>query len=372
MDTQKRAKSRTKDEGESQPAPVADGSLLLQRTEVIEVPLTQSERPFTAETPAPGESTQVTVKTTTRLALEYIASSYPNLALQFSPPFGAVQGAGIHALPIYIDELEAIWGTDIYLKMLWDAQVKAADAALRGGILDKELQVIPAIEQEDELDDAEADAPQKPQNGDGGPRPPSQQATGATEKPQEARKPPDQYDSSGGTPPTPQNGSQIAAQPGQQPDSLGNKTEQRDGRNTQPATGQPAPQLTPAEKRKQEADQRRALLAKNVADFVRVNLEQLTGGFSVISWELLEGIAMGYKLAEQVYEIKEIIPGNGPQTCLCSINCKPQEAVTIVVDKYNRELGYLPEHGAWHDDGDNSGRHRAGRRRRAGKDTGPC
>lgn len=82
--------------------------------------------------------------------------------------------------------------------------------------------------------------------------------------------------------------------------------------------------------------------AENIAEFIRANLEKLPQGFQQVSYQLLEGISMGYKLVEQVYEVKTIIPKNGKQTCLAGLYPKPQEAVSIVSDQYNEVLGYIP------------------------------
>jgi hypothetical protein len=188
-----------------------------------------------------GEKGSVTtVQSEANLALQYMASTVPTLVPQFGTPHSITQAAGIHVLPHYIDELEQDFGTDMYLRMLNDAQVKACDATLRDAILDKPLQVLP-YSGDDIKDDVEGQA-----------------------------------------------------------------------------------------------------FAQKIADFVRANFEELPGGFHLVSWDLLEGISLGYKLGEMVFEVKEIVPGNGPQTCLAAIKTKPHEAVSIVVDQYNDELGYIP------------------------------
>ena len=210
---------------------------VLTRTDVVEVPAVQGQG--TNPTQANTTTQTVTVRSQATLGLEYLASTTPALPMQFGAPAGFDQGAGIHVLPLYIDELERDLGTDMYLRMMFDSTVKSSDATLRDAILSKPLQVLPGCDEE-------------------------------------------------------------------------------------------------------EKDEARKVFAANVAAFVRVCFEKLQGGTQKVFREMLEAISMGYKLAEKVYEVKEIIPGNGPQTVLKSINPKPHEAVSIVVDKYNDVLGYLP------------------------------
>jgi hypothetical protein len=303
------------------PASNATGSLVLQREEVVELPPVEREGDLP---PVPATPEKVTVESQANLRLEYLASMMPSLPLQFGTPYGQTQGIGIHVLPIYIDELEALWGTDIYLKMLWDGQLKAADTTLRAAILDKPLQVFPCIEEEDGTEDEEADAPPD--------------ATGASEKPQEARKPTDKGN------PTFANTNPAQA-PTNAPPASDTAEEKPDPNNPGASLVNKSKQqkpLTPAQKKKKEEDKRRAELSKSVTDFIKANFEQLPGGMAKVCWEMLEAIPMGYKLAEMTYETREIIPGNGPQTCLAAINPKPQEAVSFVVDRFNHELGYLP------------------------------
>lgn len=221
--------------------------LTLQRTEHLRIPQDQGGVQGTGAV-LPKEI-RADVDSTVNLMLEYMYSSGPRLIPQFGAPFGVTQAAGIHVLPIYIDELERDWGTDIWQRVLCDAVVASSDGALRDAILDKPLQILPAVQ----ISEAE--------------------------------------EANGEVPP---------------------------------------------------AKHAQAELAKTVADFVRANLEELPGGFQSYSREMLEGISMGYKLSEQTYEIRELIPGNGPQTVLKELATRPQEAVSIVADNYNHVLGYIP------------------------------
>lgn len=211
----------------------AEGSVgTVARTDEVTVPRIEGFSPTSSQT--------TRVSSEADLALEYIVSSGPRLASQFGTPYGLNQAAGIHVLPIYIDELERDFGTDMYLRMLNDATVKSVDGDLRASILDKPVQISSAVDD------------------------------------------------------------------------------------------------------RTEKDEKRKALAQEVATFVQAVYDQLPGGINMALYELLEGIPLGYKLMEQVYEIREVVPGNGPQTALASLNPKPQEAVSIVVDQYNHVLGYMP------------------------------
>lgn len=321
----------------------ADGSLLLERTEIIAIPGTESDNMVGGNKPE-----KVRVDSKADLTTMYIGAAYPLLPLQFGPAFGQVQGAGIHVLPIYIDELEAMLGTDIYQKMLIDAQVKAADITWRASVLDKPVQVFSAVD-EDQGDMPDQYAQVQATT-------PSPDAPGEAEKGGEAQKQGDQgkgkggifggrtkaLNGSAGSPASQGSGgkpTQSAKSDGSSPTTVPvNRTEGEQGSGL-PTPPKPAPKpLTPEQKKAKI----RATLAQNVADFVRANLEQLPGGMQRVNYEMLEGMALGYKYAEMLYEIKEIIPGNGPQTCLKAIECRPHEAASMVADRYNHLLGWIP------------------------------
>lgn len=209
----------------------------LQRTDVIQVPT-----PRGPNAPLIGGPSTTIVNSEAKLELDYVASMGPALPSQFTAPFGTFQGAGIHVLPNYIDELERDWDINMYIRMMYDAVVKSAVNTLIDGILDKELQI------------------NSPYSGD----------------------------------------------------------------------------------KAVDVDARWVKFAKNIADFVRANLALPELRFRIASREWLEAIPMGYKLLEQTYTPREIIRGNGPQTVLTSLRGIPQEAASIVADRYNTVLGYLP------------------------------
>lgn len=238
----------------------------ITREDVLEVPAIDSANPFLPPNVDGGtglgliDNTQgntpdqlrvaesVTVESSANLLLEYIASAGPRVALQFGAPFGLSQGVGIHVLPLYIDELERDFGTDMYLRMMNDAVVQAKVETFKDGILDKPLTISPGIE-------AEGD------------------------------------DESG-------------------------------------------------------ADKKRRKFATEVADFVQANMDELPQGIMLVLREMLDAIPLGYKLAEQVYELRGTdgkYPNiKGKATMLASLNPKPQEAVNMVADQFNTVLGYIP------------------------------
>lgn len=228
----------------------------IYRDDTLEVPTIVSPRSIMR--PAPGEGTppqldvaeQVEIESAASLLLEYIASASPRIPMQFGSPYGLGASAGIHILPIFIDELERDFGTDMYYRMMNDAVVSAKIGTMIDGILDRDIQIEPGCEAESDDESAQA----------------KKIRTFATE----------------------------------------------------------------------------------VADFCKYNLENIEGGIQLVLRQMLEGIPMGYKLAEKVWELRDLkaygkFPGiKGKALCLAALKPKPQEAVSIVADQYNTVLGYIP------------------------------
>lgn len=82
--------------------------------------------------------------------------------------------------------------------------------------------------------------------------------------------------------------------------------------------------------------------ATEVARFVQYNFDDMQGGFMLKLRSMLQGIALGYKIAELVYERREPEPGMGRKTCLKDMHPKSHDAVSMVADMYNTVVGYLP------------------------------
>jgi hypothetical protein len=75
--------------------------------------------------------------------------------------------------------------------------------------------------------------------------------------------------------------------------------------------------------------------AQTIADFVRHDLENLEPTLDSVLWALLDAMAYGAKVAEQVYRLE------GGQLHLAALKVKPRRVTAFVVDAYMNVLGLL-------------------------------
>jgi hypothetical protein len=219
-----------------EPAPGGQGREMVQNTTVQPPPM-----PGIDARVQPWTNLPVEIQAAASMMLEYIASASPRIPIQFGGVSGLPgAGSGIHTLPLYIDELERDFGTDIYLKIALDAQVSAADATLRYAVLDRE------------------------------------------------------------------------------------------------------PAFLPGADPKKEKDPLKLMFSQRVHAFVEAVFDHMEPKLPGLCWELLEGMGMGYKLAELVFEEADLGKGEGMQTVYRAIKTKPQESVSFLVDLFNNVLGYVP------------------------------
>lgn len=87
-------------------------------------------------------------------------------------------------------------------------------------------------------------------------------------------------------------------------------------------------------------DDPRGALAQELADFCSRNLAELSRPFLQTLWNLLDALALGNKVAEQVYEVRESGPDAG-KLCLKQLKVKPRRATGFVVDVYSNVVGLL-------------------------------
>jgi hypothetical protein len=226
--------------------------------------------------PLSGQEGTVEIKAEVSALLEYIRSTPSGLPLQFGMGTLVGPNAGIHTLPTYIDELERDFGTDMYLRLLNDAAVKAADGVLRDSILDKPITLSLGIDEK-------------------------------TDKAKEAKKK-----------------AKGVAEPGMTPGL--------------PGAPPPVPEETA------QRSSRKKKLAEKVLEFCEAALDHIDGDVMTLAREMLEGIPLGYKLAELVYEVADLRLDQkaGKQLVVKKVKTKPHEAVSFVSNHYNDIMGYLP------------------------------
>lgn len=192
----------------------------------------------------------------------------------------------IKALPFYIDDLSRNFGDDIYERMLLDSQVFACVAVRKAAVLADGLQIVP-------VKDIQVPAP----------------------------------------------GSRVKAA------KKGAKVQMRRGARNwlrdQLHAWFSGPELEPAPDDTVAAP---SALSQEIADFCRWNLESLQGrpllGRGGVAWEILDGIAVGHKIAEQVYEIPESGRYAGMLT-LKALKVKPRRSTSFVVDVYFNTIGII-------------------------------
>jgi hypothetical protein len=83
------------------------------------------------------------------------------------------------------------------------------------------------------------------------------------------------------------------------------------------------------------ADNSGSKKAQKIADFISSDLDRLYPSFDSALWALLDGMAYGSKVAEQVYEMRDA------QLHLSALKVKPRRATAYVVDAYMNVLGLL-------------------------------
>ena len=90
----------------------------------------------------------------------------------------------------------------------------------------------------------------------------------------------------------------------------------------------------------EEAQEILEFCARNLADLCgRYNPETASSNYQQI-YNLLDGIAYGYKLMEKVFEVATSGPDTG-NLCLKRLKCKPRNAAAFVVDPYKNPMGIL-------------------------------
>lgn len=88
----------------------------------------------------------------------------------------------------------------------------------------------------------------------------------------------------------------------------------------------------------EEADKEEA---QRILDFCQHCLDNLRHPLMEVLYELTEGVYLGHKVAEQIYEVKTVTPEAGPQLPLVDLKCKPRASTAFVVDDKNNEVGLL-------------------------------
>lgn len=80
--------------------------------------------------------------------------------------------------------------------------------------------------------------------------------------------------------------------------------------------------------------------AKEILDFCQANLDRLPHSIEDISWEMLDALPYGYKIAEKVFELSKEDP-YPRKLMLKDIKVKPRHTVAFVVDGYMNVKGIL-------------------------------
>jgi hypothetical protein len=199
----------------------------------------------------------------------------------------------IRALPFYIDDLSRDFGDDIYDRMLLDSQVQACVNVRKAAVLADGVQLSP-------VKDIQVPAPQA--------------------KRANTPQSPDPVTFRG----------RLRRLISVLPQTLRTLFSARKDAATEPA---PSNMVDAA-----------SALSQEITEFCRWNLEHLQGrpflGRSGVMWELLDGIALGHKLAEQVYEIPEAGRYAGMLT-LKALKVKPRKSTSFVVDVYFNVIGVI-------------------------------
>lgn len=101
---------------------------------------------------------------------------------------------------------------------------------------------------------------------------------------------------------------------------------------------------TTPEEEDQEAQNKKlkdeAELAEEIADFCEDNLLNLDRPFVEVLYEMLDAVALGNKVAEQVYKVEKDSEGV-PRLHLKALKVKPRRSVAFVVDAFMNVIGVL-------------------------------
>lgn len=82
-------------------------------------------------------------------------------------------------------------------------------------------------------------------------------------------------------------------------------------------------------------------LSEEIAAFCRWNVERLQGrSFAAVMFELLDGIAFGHKMAEQIYALQDTGEWEG-KLALRALKVKPRRSTAFVVDVYFNIIGIM-------------------------------
>lgn len=113
------------------------------------------------------------------------------------------------------------------------------------------------------------------------------------------------------------------------------------------AEGEQLPDVDPEEMlRLQEEEEElkrlteEAELAAEITEFCEENLRQLDRPFVETMYEMLDAIAVGNRVAEQVYKVRKD-EKDVPRMFLRALKTKPRRSVAFVVDPYNNVVGVL-------------------------------
>lgn len=80
--------------------------------------------------------------------------------------------------------------------------------------------------------------------------------------------------------------------------------------------------------------------ADEIADWCERVLTDLDTDLDAVLWDMLECVAMGNRVAEQVYEFDATYTGRA-QLVLCALKVKPRKSLAFVVDTYMNVLGLM-------------------------------
>lgn len=85
---------------------------------------------------------------------------------------------------------------------------------------------------------------------------------------------------------------------------------------------------------------RDADLAADINDFCHDNLAQMDGrGFVDVLYEMLDCLGLGNRVAEQIYEVRDLGWKRGPMLCLKALKVKPRRSYSFVVDPFLNVIG---------------------------------
>ncbi len=241
----------------------------------------------------------------------------------------------LRSLPHWIDDTTRDLGEDLYERMLLDAQVSSAVRLLKLAALSEGVRLDPAVEDDtpewdDGADPEEITEYDQPIPLDGPPvKPPAPGEPGAP---------------LGGPPGAPGAPGAPPGEPGADGEGGPDGPPGADG-------GPPEEPMTPERKleeallaeEKMERERKRveAKLAKEICDFCTDVLENLDGrSFIDTLYEMLDAVAVGNKVAEQIYDMGKDMAGK-TRVILKALKIKPRNSTAFVVDAYLNVIGLV-------------------------------